>query len=602
MRRLAIIDLQGGWQPLWNEDRTVCLVANGEIYNFVELRRTLEARGHRFATSSDCETIVHLYEEHGRDCVHHLRGMFAFALLDLVRQRMLIVRDRLGEKPLFLAETGDRIVFASELAALVGSGVVDFQVDPVAAHEFFHWGFVPEPRSPVLGTRKLPPASMLEISLDPWQVRESIWWTPDAKGPVEGDPAELIRAKLEDTMRILVRSDVPVGVALSGGVDSSIIAALAKRFVTQPLHAFSIGYSAGGRFDESALAAEFAAELGIPHHVSKMSERDAVDSFARVCVRRDEPIADLAGPAYLAVMESARSLGVPVMLTGQGGDELFWGYDFIVRGVHQTLRKRELLAGRAGFLDYVRPRAPVLSYEGLIGWLLSGFGLGIGYHELRRDRTTPHDRMIFWDSRPQWWSASDAERRAGTPEYLRTIAGHDAAHPFRGPETLHRPDLVATRSLLRTYLLSNGIDQCDRLSMAASVECRLPLVDYELVELVMGLRMRIQDWRDPPKSWLIAAARDLVPQRIITRRKRGFTIPWRRWLRAIAERDGARLLDGELVRAGILSPEGAASLRSPIDALGRPRPLSFQAMVFEAWAQGMADRGRGAASVRRQLQ
>lgn len=602
MRRLAIIDLEGGWQPLWNEDRSIALVANGEVYNFVELRKSLEARGHRFKTHSDCETIIHLYEEHGRDCVQHLRGMFAFALLDLRNRRALIVRDRLGEKPLFLAEREGRLVFASELASLVGSGAVDFRLDPVAVHEFFHWSFVPEPRSPVLGTRKLPPAGMLEISLDPWTVRESVWWRPDAAGPVEGDPAELIRAKLDDIMRIVVRSDVPVGVALSGGVDSSVIAALAKRHVTQPLHAFSIGYTTGGRFDESGLAAEFARELGIPHHVAKMSEADALNSFARVCIRRDEPIADLSGPAYLTVMELARRTGVPVMLTGQGGDELFWGYDFIVRGVAQTHRKHALLAGRAGVLDYVRPKPPVLSYEGLIGWVLSGFGLGIGYHELVRDRTTPAERMVFWDSRPQWWNGAAMERAVGTPEFLREVAHHDPAHPFTDPASVERPDLVATTALLRTYLLSNGIDQCDRLSMAASVECRLPFVDYQLVELVMGLRMRAQDWRQSPKAWLIEATRDMIPARIFERRKRGFTTPWKRWLRAIAERHGFHLHQGELMRAGILSESGADVLRHPIDPLGRPRALSLQAMVLEEWARGMAEKARGSAALRRQLQ
>lgn len=602
MRRLAIIDLQGGWQPLWNEDRSIALVANGEVYNFVELRKDLEARGHRFRTNSDCETIIHLYEEHGRDCVHHLRGMFAFALLDIRNRRALIVRDRLGEKPLFLAEREGRLVFASELASLVGSGAVEFRMDPFAAHEFFHWGFVPEPRSPVLGTRKLPPAGMLEISLDPWSVRESVWWTPEGKGPVDGDPAELIRAKLEDVMRIIVRSDVPVGVALSGGVDSSLIAALAKRHVTQPLHAFSIGYTTGGRFDESGKAAEFAAQLGIPHHVVKMSEEDALGSFARVCVRRDEPIADLSGPAYLAVMELARSKDVPVMLTGQGGDELFWGYDFIVRGVAQTHRKRDMLAGRVGFTDYVRPKPPVLSYEGLIGWVLSGFGLGIGYHEWVRDRGTPADRMVFWDSRPNWWNAAHAERQVGTPEYLRQVAAHDPAHPFIDPASATRPDLVATKALLRTYLLSNGINQCDRLSMAASVECRLPFVDYELVELVMGLRMRSEDWRGAPKQWLVDATRDLLPAEIFERRKRGFTTPWKRWLQAIAGRHGFHLRDGELMRAGFISDHGADVLANPIDALGRPRALSLQAMVLEEWARGMAGKGRDAVARRRQLQ
>ena len=599
MRRLSIIDLAGGWQPLWNEDRSIAMVANGEVYNFVELRKDLESRGHRFNTHSDCETIVHLYEEHGRDCVRHLRGMFAFALMDLKNRRMLIVRDRIGEKPLFLAEQGDRIVFASELSALVGSGVVDFSMDPVAVHEYLHWGFVPEPRSPVVGTRKLPPACMLEISLDPWSVRESCWWTPLDRGPIEGNPREVIRETLEDVMRLVVRSDVPVGVALSGGVDSSLIAALAKRHVTQPLHAFSIGYTTGGRFDESGLAADFARQLGIPHHITKMSEVDVVSSFARVCARRDEPISDISGPAYLKVMEHARAEGVPVMLTGQGGDELFWGYDFIRDGVAQTHRKRALREGRLGISAYARPKPPVISYEGLIGWALSGFGVGIGLQEWMRDRSTSPDRMIFWDQRPMWRNASRAERTIGTPEYLESIRDSDASHPFTDPRFKERPDLAATELLLRTYLLSNGINQCDRLSMAASVECRLPLVDYRLVEVVMGLRMRMEDWRDPPKAWLIDATRDLLPDAIFNRRKRGFTTPWKRWMTAIANRHVMHLHDGELKRAGILSVQGVEFVSNPFDVLGRPRPLSMPIIVLEEWARGMAAKRREFVRARR---
>ncbi|MBM4006028.1 MAG: asparagine synthase (glutamine-hydrolyzing) [Planctomycetes bacterium] len=602
MRRLSIIDLEGGWQPLWNEDRSIALVANGEVYNFVELRRELEARGHRFGTNSDCETIIHLYEEHGRDCVNHLRGMFAFALLDIRRGRVLLVRDRLGEKPLFLHESNGRIVFASELASLVGSGAACFEIDPLAVHEYFHWGFVPEPRSPVLGTRKLPPAGMLEISLDPWTVRESIWWRPEAVKPVIGNPSDLIRAKLEEVMSIIVRSDVPVGVALSGGIDSSLIAALAKRHVRQPLHAFSIGYTTGGRFDESEKAAAFARTLGIPHHVAKISEEDALRSFAKVCVRRDEPISDLSGPAYLAVMELARSRDVPVMLTGQGSDELFWGYDFTVRGVAQTHRKHALLDGRVGWSDYARPRRPVLSYEGLIDWLLSGFGVVTGHQEWIRDRSTPRERMVFWDSRAEWWNAARAERQVGTSAYLRSVERHDPSYPFTDGLTLTRPDLVATTALLRTYLLSNGINQCDRLSMAASVECRLPFVDFELVELVLGLRMGVEDWRGTPKQLLIEATRELLPAEIFQRRKRGFTAPWKRWLRAIAGRHGEHLLDGELVRAGLLSTAGAQVLRNPIDGLGRPRALSLPAMVLEEWARGMAEKARASSALRRQLQ
>ena len=228
MRRLAIIDLAGGWQPLWNEDESIALVANGEVYNFIELRRDLEARGHRFKTGSDCETIIHLYEEYGSDCVQHLRGMFAFALLDRTKGRVLIVRDRIGEKPLFLAWNQNRLVFASEMRGLIGSGAVPFEIDPGGVNLYMHYGFVPEPNTAVRGVRKLSAGHLIEIDLNPWKVSERCWWRMEDAPPIDADPGETIRAVLEEISSLVVRSDVPVGIALSGGVDSSLIAVMAK--------------------------------------------------------------------------------------------------------------------------------------------------------------------------------------------------------------------------------------------------------------------------------------------------------------------------------------------------------------------------------------
>jgi asparagine synthase (glutamine-hydrolysing) len=588
MRRLSIIDLEGGWQPLWNEDRSIALVANGEVYNFVELRAELEQRGHRFATGSDCETIVHLYEELGAECVHRLRGMFAFALIDFAKRKMIVVRDRIGEKPLYLAEQGDRIVFASELVALVAARAVPFEIDPAAVHEYFHWGLVPEPRSAVVGTRKLPAGCMLEISFDPWSVRERRWWDMAAVPEVPGDPGQAIKQVLDEVSRLIIRSDVPVGVALSGGADSAVIAALAARGYGGTVQGFTVGFDDHGRHDESAMAAETARYLGIPHHVVRLSPDDVVRTFPRVNLRRDDPLSDLSGPSYLAVMELARSHGVPVILSGQGGDELFWGYPFIRDAMRQSLRKREMLAGRVGMGSYVGFRRPYLSHEGLIEWLSSGFGLGIGWREWQRDRTTHPDRMIFWDERRAWWQAHALEPRLCTPGFMERTRAVDPAAIFTGAQLWERPDLAMTRLQIQTYLLSNGIDQCDRLSMAASVECRIPLVDYRLVEVTLGLRRRFpDDWKLPRKEWMLEATRGLVPDEIFRRRKRGFGAPWHRWGPAIFKAYGSQLLDGELRRAGILSESGARALTSPIDWLGRPRPLAMPTLMLEQWARGM---------------
>ena len=585
MRRLSIIDLEHGIQPLWNERRSIVLVANGEVYNFVELRAELERQGHRFATGSDCETIIHLYEDHGARCVEFLRGMFAFALVDIERRRMLVARDRLGEKPLYLAEQGARLVFASELRALVAAGVVPFAMNDEAIRDYFMWGFVPEPASAISGTRKLGPGCMLEIDLDSGQRREREWWSALDAPELEGDPAELIGPVLDDIGRLVIRSDVPVGVALSGGVDSNLVAAMAVRHTTGPVHGFTVGYTGRDRHDETEMARECAVRLGIEHHCIQLDPSDVAAEFDSMCLLRDEPIADISGPGYLSLMRLSRHHGVPVILMGQGGDELFWGYPWTIDAVRQNQRKSRLLEGRAGLFDYVGVSRPPMSYTGIVNWMLGGFGIAAGVRELRRDRSTPANRMIFWDYREGWWLADEAIRQLACPSFLERTRHSDPARIFTGDGLLDRPDLSITSLLLRTYLLSNGIDQCDRLSMAASVEGRLPLVDYRLVEIAVGLRKRVQDWKLPRKQWLLDSARAMVPEHVFARRKRGFTPPWRSWTGAIFARYGEHLSRGALHEAGILK-ELSPTLQ-PIDALGRPRELLMPALMLEEWARGM---------------
>ncbi len=250
MRRLSIIDLAHGAQPLYNEDRSLVLVANGEIYNFVELRAEMKRRGHTFRTGSDCETILHLYEEYGADCLNHIRGMFVFALWDSRLDRLVLARDRMGEKPLYLYQTDGRLLFASELKALLRSNLVPFELDTEAVDLYFHYQYVPEPKTPVKGVRKLDAAHILTVEINPWNLKEECYWRMDAVPPIEGDPATKIREELETVSELIIRSDVPVGVALSGGLDSSAIAALAIRKYPGVMHAFSVGYSGSPETDE----------------------------------------------------------------------------------------------------------------------------------------------------------------------------------------------------------------------------------------------------------------------------------------------------------------------------------------------------------------
>src|SRR5215207_4131121 len=341
-RRLSIIDLGGGRQPLYNADRSLALVANGEIYNHEELRRRLEARGRRFTTGSDCEAILHAYAEYGTACVEHLRGMFAFALWDDARRRLLLARDPLGEKPLYLYERDGRLIFASEMKALLRSGEVPFELDPEAVDLFFHYQYVPEPRTAVRGVRKLDAARLLVVEVEPWRVEERCYWRMEDAPPLAGDAPALLRGQLEAVGELITRADTPVGVALSGGRDSSAVAAVAARHRGE-LHAFSVGYP--GRpegLDERDEALALARHLRLPFHEVEVETREVVEFFAELNYWRDDPVADYAGHAYYAVMRRAREEGVPVVLQGQGGDELFWGYPQLRRAALESFEKEAL--------------------------------------------------------------------------------------------------------------------------------------------------------------------------------------------------------------------------------------------------------------------
>ena len=554
MRRLSIIDVHGGWQPLFNEDKSIALVANGEIYNFVELRAQLEARGHRFATGSDCETIVHLYEEHGADCVHHLRGMFAFALWDEKRGRLLLARDRLGEKPLYLHESEGRVVFASEMKALLASGMPGLEWDAEAVDQYFHFQYVPEPRTPLKTVRKLDAGHLLVIETEPWRVTEKTYWRMEDAPPLEGDPAETIRAELETVGKLTIRSDVPVGVALSGGLDSSAIAALAAKHYPGVLEAFSVGYPGRPANDERGLARSFADRLGVPFHDVELETGEMTRIFPDLVWWRDDPIADISGFGYYAVMRRAREVGVPVVLQGQGGDELFWGYPWVKDAALDAERR---FSGR-GAIASLRRLAP-------------------------RGRNTR-----FYDLSGDYRAARRGARRFYGRRMREEAAQSRASRIFDAPQTPGQERIGVTRLIFDTYLRENGITQGDRLSMASSIELRLPLLDYRLVETVIGLRKHRSDLREPPKAWFKSALRDLLPPEVLDRPKRGFTPPVGEWHRSLFAAHGALLRDGCLVQAEILSPAGAAALAEgpfPRDVVS---PLSFKALVLELWGRGMA--------------
>lgn len=593
MRRLSIIDLKNGWQPLYNEDKSLAIIANGEIYNYIELRESLQKKGHRLSTDSDIETILHLYEDHGLDFVQHLRGMFVFALWDEKRKRLVLARDRIGEKPLYLFEDRNRLLFASELRTILRSKQVDFKLDPIAVNQYFFNGYVPEPMTPIKGVRKLPAGNVLIVDVDPWKVTEYPYWRFEDIPPLEGDPSRLIRAELERASELVIRSDVPVGIALSGGLDSSAIAILAARKYPGVLQAFSVGYPGRPDYDERNQAKELSQALKIPLHEIELTTDEHTGIFPGLVGLRDDPIADISGFGYYAVARKAREMGVPVLLQGQGGDELFWGYEWVRQAAVQTIRKQSLIRnGWQVIPQYLRPSLPLNSTPStLAGWLKSGFGVLNGLSELRRDQNAPQEQMVFMEMR---WdiSALEAELRwLYQPAFQESLPGCFPADLYTLPQPWKYIDSEISRFIIQTYLLENGIVQGDRLSMANSVELRLPFVDFRLVETVMGLRKASPDHQKPPKFWLKEAVKDFIPASLLDRPKRGFQPPVQEWHKNIMQTYGPLLKEGYLVQSGIMKSEAGQMLSQDVFPAFSSSYLPFKALVLELWCRTMLDSG-----------
>jgi asparagine synthase (glutamine-hydrolysing) len=588
MRRLSIIDLKQGWQPLKNEDESIAVIANGEIYNHVELRADLELRGHRFRTHSDCEVLSHLYEQYDLDFVHKLRGMFAFALWDGRKRRLILGRDRMGEKPLYLHASSDGIWFASELKTLLSTGRTPFELDAPAIDSYLHYGWIPEPQTAVAGVHKLQAGHLLVIDTDPWKYSERCYWRLENAPVLSGDPIELVRAELDAIGRQIVRSDVPIGVALSAGFDSSLAAALAVKNKSSRVHAFTIGYQGAPGQDERGMAAQFADSLGMEFHSIELATSDMTRQFPKLAFDRDDPIADIAGYGYFMLSKSAREAGCPVLLQGQGGDELLWGYPWAQQAVHHSLRK---LAGNPiGNFEALCAQLPKgWSRPQLVRWAYVMGGLMAGWRQLSPGRRSAERQLVAYDLSDPYQIGAHAAESTYTPRFRAAIdeSLQRPADFLRRIEEDSRVDIRIIALLCRGYLLENGLAQGDRLSMANSVEVRLPLVDYRLAETLVGIQKNAPLYEDRPKRLLIDAARDLVPGYVVNRPKRGFNPPANTWVSALRTNWGEELRDGALVQTQVLNTNAAEQLVRPAWRFGPSYDLFQKYIVLEFWYRGM---------------
>ena len=509
MRRLSIIDLAGGSQPIGNEDGSIQVVFNGEIYNYRELRDALVRRGHRFSTDTDTETIVHLYEEHGERLVHKLRGMFAFALWDGRRQRLVMARDRLGIKPLHYARRNDGLAFASELKSLVELDPSISAVDPRAIARYLALGYVPDPECAIEGVEKLRPGHLLV-----WEpkvpIRVERYWTPvrDPATPEISIPEaiEEIRRLLAEAVRYRLIADVPLGACLSGGLDSTSVVAEMGRQMDRPVRTFSIGFEEQ-EFNEAPDAAAIAKALGTDH--TELVVRPDVDVMLEEIVAAfDEPFADSSAVPTLMVSRLA-ARHVKVVLSGDGGDELFGGYT----RYRDLIRRSRVLPPAAGWmLGRLARRLPqgARGRNRLLELSRSARGRYVGMV------ANPLHVVEGGVARPEI-----AALAGPTEAMLDTWFEEAALHP--GPARPLAVDLLS-------YLPGDILTKVDRMSMLASIEARVPLLDHRLVEFAAGLPL---EWkiREGTGKWIFREAmRGLVPDFVFRKRKQGFGVPIRLWL------------------------------------------------------------------------
>ena len=582
MHRLSIMDPAHGWQPFWSEDGRWGVLGNGEIYNANVLRRGLQDRGHSFTTGSDIEVVPHLVEEHGLDAFVRLRGMFALIVIDRQAGEVLLARDRLGEKPLAYWSSGDALYIASEQSALVRAGIVPLKIDRAMLAPYLLHGYTPEPRSLIAGVRKVPAAHIVRIRLSDGDLAEHRYWDPVyAIGDAELTDAELTAA-IEDAIVSTCTSDVPVGIALSGGLDSSMVAAIATRARTD-LRAFTIGYSTSG-FNESTLAQDLAARLGIPCHTTILNTDEIAADFARVCGARDEPISDIAGPALSAVPRAAHEAGVPVLLTGIGGDELFWGYDWIRRlAAWMTTYIEDSDAG----IDVSRSRFSrrPSTLQAQIDWFM-GAGGRRDDGQMRSIVTQGAEPDLvplpFYEFQP-----GHAAVRSAMGQLLGATESN-LVPEFQGPA---RADLMAAMYTIAsndTYLRVNSFVQVDRLSMQYSIESRTPLADGDLVAKVLSGRLRSRDHFAPPKARMRELARGILPDDVISRPKRGFTPPVRDWVRAIWARNTCAMSGSACVEvAGLPASTTARWMSTPVTRSGRVNHVALRLLTLELWLRSL---------------
>ena len=573
-QRLSIIDLTpAGHQPMSNETGDIWLAYNGEIYNHQELRAVLEARGHRYSSRTDTETVLHAYEEYDLDCLHQFNGIFAFALYDRLRARVLLVRDRMGVKPLYYSWNGQTLAFASELKALLAYPSTPKRLDCEALQLYLSLGYVPSPFCLLAGIRKLTPGSYLLIEAG--QLRQSNFWSPhihltpeDGRGL--GNLVTETRSVITSAVERQLMSDVPLGVFLSGGLDSSIVTAIAQRTHSGPLDTFSVGFADTDTSTVDPIynadllhARQVAKLLGTRHHEVILTGPELPNLLRQLAFSLDEPLWEASFASLSMMARLARDTGISVVLTGDGGDELFGGYPWYIGTIRSEWAAR---------LPLIRHALPLLSTafgEHSIGRKSRDLWRRLGQSDVVKYRLS-YD--IFGETQSRAIQMADLSGQFCESVTDRVLQAALTDGPAELPDRLALADL-------RLWVREHFNHRVDRMSMAHSVEARVPLQDNDVVDFALGIGLRRKLHGGQAKYLLREAFREILPPEVLRRPKRPFAVPASSWLRGPLRDMVYETLSRErLGRFGILRPEPVQQLA--VGFLAGTNDLAFQVWVL----------------------
>jgi len=570
VRRLSVIDLAGGHQPVFNEDQTICVVFNGEIYNFRELRLDLEGRGHRFCTHCDTEVIVHLYEELGCDCVQKLRGMFAFAIYDTRNRRLLLARDRLGIKPLHYAFSDARLLFGSEIKAILAVAPELATLDQRALWQYLYFGYIPEPATAFWPIKKLPPGHILEFERGKISIHK-YWDLPEYGTHPPHSEEECLQEmehRLEEAIRIRLIADVPLGALLSGGTDSSTVVALMARASSRPVKTFSIGFQHAD-FNEAPYARLVAERFGTEHH-ELILQPDLVETVENLTRSLEEPFGDSSILPTYYVSRLARQ-HVTVALSGDGGDEAFAGYERYQ--IHLQRRNFKWMPEWAGncYRKHLHPRLSSsipgrnLAYSISLPWI-ERYLEGVSLRAFDREMALLSDGF-------RSAALGDAESMSALRRYL------DEA-PARDP--LSRVLYLDTK----TYLPGDILTKVDRMSMLASLEVRVPILDHLFLEWVTGLPPEWKMRGKKQKYIFTKLAKKMgIPEEVLDRPKQGFALPLGHWMRnELKDLIMSVLLDSSTLHRGYFNLQGIRRLLDEHFQGRRDHSVRiWRFLMFELW-------------------